>query len=175
MNILKLTLVSLLFSVFSCDPGSRLDYLREFDSFITEVSKDHQSYTDEEWVTLKEKYDLFAGEWYEKYEHELSFKDEMKVAGYKAKWLYCYSFHKGGGKAVEKAEEAAGKAGDAVEDAVEKIDVDKIKRKIKFYVENDMMEDLEDLCKDAEKLGHETEKAVKEILKDMDIDLPKKK
>ncbi len=153
MNSLKLTLIAAILMLASCAPGNKLDYLQEFDAFITEVSENCSEYTEEDWAKATEKYEKFTGEWYEKYEHELTVKDEIKVASYVAKWMYC--------EGIVKGVKDVGKA-------VEEFNVQEFKEDVQYYIENDMMDELEDLLEEAKKKGREAQKAVEDVLEEME-------
>ena len=79
--------VSLLF-LASCSPSSKEAYLEEFTAFIDEVSADHDTYTAKDWKKAREKYSKFSGDWYDKFESEMSITEKAKVKALQAKCLY---------------------------------------------------------------------------------------
>ncbi len=152
-EILCMAVIVLMTSA-SCVPSSKDKYLQEFDGFIQEVSDNYKTYTEQEWARMSEKYEKFVGEWYDKYESELTTKEELHVISNQTKWFY-----------FEKVMNGIS----ALDEAVQSIDTEKLKKDIEFYVKNDMMDDLENLYDSAVKKGKEAEKAVKELLEEMDV------
>ncbi len=140
----------------SCAPQTKEDYLEQFDEFITEVSDNCKDYTTDEWNDKDEQYELFTGEWYDKFEEELSFEDELKIATYKTQWFYCKSV-------VSELS--------SIKESIKNFDAEKFKNDLQYYIENDMIDDAKDIYSDAKALGEDTEKMVQEILDEMDVKL----
>ena len=87
-SILVGFLLVLVFCLTSCAPMSKEAYLDDFSDFIKEVAENHESYSAKDWRKASEKYEKFTGDWYDKFEEELSFSEKAKVKAFQAKWLY---------------------------------------------------------------------------------------
>ncbi len=78
----------LMIFMVSCTPMSKEKYMDRFASFIEEISLDYEGYSPENWAKMDEQFEKFTGEWYEKFEKEISLKEEIKIQGYKIKYAY---------------------------------------------------------------------------------------
>jgi vacuolar-type H+-ATPase subunit I/STV1 len=73
----------------SCSrPTSKESYLKKYDDFITEVSKNHEEYDEKDWKKMTREYEKFSGEWFKKFENDLTIKDEIAIKAKQAKWYY---------------------------------------------------------------------------------------
>ena len=141
----------------SCStPMSKEAYLEKYDAFIEDVSKNHNTYNEKDWEKATAKYDKFTGEWNNKFKEDFTIKEKTRLTGYQVKFNYY--------RTLEKAT-------DKVKQLFESLNVNKIKEQIQFYIDNNMQDDLRQLIDGAEKVGEEAEKAVKKILKDLDVDV----
>ena len=87
-KFISLFLLSVL--LFACAPQSKEAYLEGFKEFIDNVDKNHAEFTSEDWESAKEEYDKYMGEWYNKFEEEMSIAERMKVTSYKMKFIPYY-------------------------------------------------------------------------------------
>ena len=132
-----------------------------FVSFLDEISIGYKEYTPEDWVNMDEKFDKLTGEWYKKYENEFSFKEEMKIQGYKVKYGYYRAFSEGKS---------------TLEDIWESIDVkgmreeiDSAAKDVKQVVEEFVESvDMNQVQKDMEAIGEEIQKAAEEVVETID-------
>lgn len=147
--------------MISCAPTSKEKYMEKFVSFLDEVSLEYKEYTPKDWNKMDEKFEKLTGEWYHKYEKEMTFKEDMKVQGYKLKYAYY--------KAL-----AEGKA--TFDGFVDSVDVDGIKKDINNAAK-DVKEaaeefvnsiDMDQVKKDMEEVGEEIVKAAEEVGKTID-------
>lgn len=147
--------------MISCAPTSKENYMEKYVSFLDEVSMEYKDYTPKDWEAMDEKFEKFNGEWYQKYEQELSFKDELKLQGYKMKYAYYRAL-------------AEGKS--AVDGFVESIDVDQMKKDVEDAAKEAKKAaeefvnsiDMEQVQKDLEEVGEEIVKAAEEVGKTID-------
>ncbi len=127
-------------------------YLQDFNEFISEVSENCRTYTEEDWADRTETYNLLTGEWYEKFELELTTKEELKIASWILKWQYCNTLVRGLSD---------------VEESVKSFDVEAFKQEAKYYIDNNMMDDIQRICEETVKLGEEAEQAVMDIINEL--------
>ena len=140
----------------SCDvPASKEAYLEKYEAFVAKVEKSFDGFNEKDWEKAAKEYEKFAGEWYNKFKDELTTKENIRLATLQVRYNAC--------RALDKT--ASG-----LKQLFESIDVNKIKKQIQYYIENDMDADLEKLMDEAKKAGSEAEKAVKKILDDLDVD-----
>ncbi|MCF0205462.1 MAG: hypothetical protein HUK12_09330 [Muribaculaceae bacterium] len=96
MSKLKTTIACALMAMAmilaSCAPSSKEDYLNQFSQFIEEVKTNHESYSDSDWEKAEKKFEKFSGEWYEKFDNELSTSEKIKAATLCTQWLYYKNF-----------------------------------------------------------------------------------
>ncbi len=157
MNYLKnfLKIATLLWVAVSCAPSDKESYMTDYAAFLDEIAENYKSYTEADWKRKEVKFEKLSEEWYEKFQNELTVKDELAVAGYKVKFAYYLSLSE---------------VNSALEEVEESIDFEKWKRDAEYYIENDMQEDLDRLCREAEKAGKEAEKEFRKILKELGIE-----
>ncbi len=156
MKTPKLLLLASILLMVSCAPASKEKYLQRFDEFIQEVSDNKDSYTEEDWTRVAEKYDKFCGEWYDKFEKEFTLLEKGHIVANEGKWLYYQNL--------------SGVISD-LDKAIQSIDTDKIKKDVKFYLENDMQKDLQNLYDTAVEKGKEAEQAILEIFEELEINI----
>ena len=87
--------LSLLFFVLSicigCSPANKNKYMEHYRDFIEEVAENYQTYSTTQWEKVAEKHNDFSSKWYAKFEHQLSAKEKLLVAGYVVKYNYYYA------------------------------------------------------------------------------------
>jgi hypothetical protein len=139
----------------SCEPFTKEEYLDRYKKFIDEVSVNYKNYSADQWKNANEKYERFNNEWYNKFKHEFSFEEKMQITGYQLKY---------------NGLKAAVEIGKFYDEHL-KEDVDELRTKIKYYVENHMDDDLKKLLDEVKKtsksLYEELKKMADEIKKDM--------
>jgi hypothetical protein len=145
-------LILLILLSFSCTPSSKDAYLSRFERFVNNVKEHHNKYNKGDWEYADERFKRFSKEWYNLYKNELSSGDEIKVAALIAR----YQSYKGVGKLKNFYND------------VLKQDTNKIREKIKYYIDNDMDEDVEKLKEGAKEIGDSTLKVVNDIIREFD-------
>lgn len=156
-SFLALALVMMI----SCAPTSKESYMEKYVSFLDEVSQEYKDYTTEDWGKMDEKFEKLNGEWYRKYEQELSFKDELKLQGYKLKYAYYRTLSEGKS---------------ALDGMRENIDVEQMKKDVEEGAEEFKKAaeefvnsiDMKKVQKDLEEVGEEVLKAAEEVGKTID-------
>lgn len=97
----------------ACAPSTKQDYMNEFGEFIETISEKSSGYNDAEWKAIDADYEKLSGEWYDKFESEMSIEEKMQVAA----WIAVYNYHKG----LDKAGEALDEIGKDVNDGVNEL------------------------------------------------------
>jgi hypothetical protein len=136
----------------SCTPTTKDSYLMRFERFVDSVKLNYKNYNKRDWKYADERFKRFSKEWYEQFKNELSAGEEIKVAAL----ITRYQSYKG----INKLREFY--------DDVFKEDSNKVKAKIKYYIDNNMDEDLEKLKQGAKEIGDSTLKVVNDIIKELD-------
>lgn len=135
--------------VTSCfHPATKDDYLEKFTRFVDNVREDHSNYNKSDWDYADSRFNKFSTEWYEKFESGLTLKEEIKVKSL----IVQYNSYKGTDQ-IKKF----------YNDEV-KENVDELKEKIEYYIDNDMDEDLDKLIEGAKEIGDSTLKVVEDII-----------
>lgn len=150
-------MLQLLLLLVACAPATKDAYLSDYKAFIERVGEERDGYSDAKWEAVKVEYNRYSDEWYKKFESELSVKERVLLAGYEAKFAYYL---------------AAKKTGDAFDDMMESLrssDMNGLRSQIEEYVKEDMDDDIEELYKEAKKIGGETLKEVEKIFDELDI------
>lgn len=140
--------------VASCSPQSKESYLADYKAFISEVKEGSENLTDQEWLEVDEKHEKFTGKWYDKFEDEYTWKDQIVLTKYK----FQYNLLKIRVKSSNYFDEYL------------REDYKQLKRQIKYYSENEMDEDIEFILEKAREIGDSATKTVENILKDLDIE-----
>lgn len=90
-SIAVIIIAIVIFLIKSAAPFSKEAYLEDYKEFIDEVSDENDTYSEDKWKDIDEKFDKFNEEWYEKFEDELSFTEKLTVAKYNAEYkIYKY-------------------------------------------------------------------------------------
>lgn len=79
----------------ACAPSTKQDYMAEFGEFIETISEKSSEYNTGDWASADAEFDKFLGEWYDKYESEMTLNDKMQIVA----WTTAYNYHKGVSKA----------------------------------------------------------------------------
>lgn len=143
--------------VVSCStPLSKEGYLEKFETFVSEVAEKHDTYSDKEWAKKTEKYEKFSGEWYEKFKNDFTWQEKLKITGFQTKFHYY---------------KVLNQSSSAIKELLTALNFKEIKEKVQYYVKNDMEDDLNLLYEEARKAGGAAEKAVMEILKELQVNI----
>jgi hypothetical protein len=148
----------IVFTFLSCGPQSKESYLKRYDSFIEEVGKNRSQYTAKDWEKKNEEFNQLSDEWYKKFKDDFTWREELKLTAHKVKYNY-YIISK---ESSSFFKELFGNP-----------DVEKIKSQIKFYVDNQMKEDIDLLVKEAKKVGKDVEEIVTQTLKNLGVNVNK--
>ena len=138
----------------ACAPMSKESYLEKYEAFISEISEDYQTYDDEMWQKQTELYENFSGKWYDKFKDEFTLKDQIAIKANQAKWYYYRNLES---------------ATSTVKQLLESLDIKGMKKQIQYYIDNNMQSDLQKLYEDARKAGKDAQKAVAEILEELNV------
>ena len=138
----------------ACAPMSKESYLEKYEAFISEISEDYQTYDDEMWQKQTELYENFSGKWYDKFKDEFTLKDQIVIKANQAKWYYYRNLES---------------ATSTVKQLLESLDIKGMKKQIQYYIDNNMQSDLQKLYEDARKAGKDAQKAVAEILEELNV------
>ena len=136
----------------SCTPQTKEDYLEDYNKFIVDVDNESSIYTEENWKKIKEEYAKFNGEWYEKFEDELTWKEEIIIA----KYQFEFNLIK-----FKNDSESIG-------DLFSKEDYDEITEQLKFYTENQMESDIAFILEQAAEIGVAYAEIVDSLLTNID-------
>ncbi len=84
-SISLIATVAMLF--IGCAPMSKESYMKQFGELVEEASTVYNSCSESEWADIEQKYDKFTGEYYNKFENELSASEKLTIVGYEAKMV----------------------------------------------------------------------------------------
>ena len=150
-------MLQLLWLLVACAPATKEAYLSDYKSFMERVADERKDYGDVKWKAVMTEYKHYSQDWYNKFEDELTVKERMLLAGYEAKFAYYIAAHK---------------TSDAFDDMIKSLrssDKKSLRSTIEDYIEKDMVDDVEELYKEAKKIGGETLETVEEIFDELDI------
>ena len=141
--------------VCSCEVlMTKESYLKRYDTFITEVSKNYKTFNDKDWAKAIKKYEKFSGKWHEKFKDDFTIKEKITLASYKVK----FNFY-------------ALKQSNDIKQLFETLKVDEIKAQIQYYLDNNMHDDLMKFIDEAQKVGKEAGEVITSILKGLEINI----
>ena len=126
--------------------------MSDYKRFVDEVATSYKNFSADDWRKANETFDRFNNEWYNKFKHEFSIEDKLRITGYQVKY-----------NAIKAGKEIGG-----FYDQYLKNDVEELRAKIKFYVENKMDEDLKKLTEEAKKISKELEEEIRRIVKEFE-------
>jgi len=152
----KIFHISILYLIITgCStPFNKETYLKNFETFMSEVSVNYKNYSDKDWEMKNEEFEKFTGIWYEKFEKEFTLRENIKITGYQVKFQY-YS--------------ALSETSSVFKEILDLFNVKEIKAKVNEYINNDMKTELKHLYEEASKAGKEAEEAINEMLKDLQV------
>ena len=140
----------------ACSPMTKESYLKKYDGFITEVSENYKDYDEKAWAKHTEKYEKFSGEWHEKFKDEFTLQEKLKITGLQVKFNY-YS--------------TLSQTSSMFKDILDVLNAQEIKKIVQSYKDDGMVAELEQLYREACETGKAAEKAITEILKELQIDI----
>lgn len=126
----------LFFTLTACAPSSKEKYMIQYKEFINKVSENHHKYTIRDWKKIDEEYKKFNEKWYKKYKEDFTWKDEILIGKYTA----TYNLLKTSNDLKDIFEVFS----------IEQKDIDKLKEQIKYYIDNEMNDDLEKVLRQAQ-------------------------
>ena len=137
-------LILISFFIISCSsPQSKESYMKDFGNFMTEVNAD----SEKDWDKLDEKYDKFSGDWYNKFKDDFTIKDHLIIKKYQLQ----YNFKKVNVNSKEIFNT-----------------YDQLKEQVKFYYENGMRDDLNNLLEQAKSVGNSAVETIEQVLNEID-------
>jgi len=151
----KIVSLMLILLITSCAPQSKESYLKDYKEFISEVNEESKNYSEQDWEKADEKYEKYTGEWYEKFEDEFTWKEDVILT----KYQFQYNLTK-----IKR------NSTDFFNSFIRE-DYEQLKEQIKYYSENEMNEDIEYILKQATEFGESATETVEDILKELDIEL----
>ncbi len=87
-KLFSISLIALVAMLFvGCAPMSKDSYMKQFGKLMDEAASIYSSCTESEWANITEDYEKFSGEYYDKFEKELSTSEKLTVVGYEAKMV----------------------------------------------------------------------------------------
>ena len=88
-NVYISTLFLALF-ITSCTlpPMTKECYLNRFQLFIAEIADNHHQFTNVEWIRKTEQFERFTGEWFEKFEHELTTQERVRIVAFQTQFHF---------------------------------------------------------------------------------------
>ena len=155
-QIMKISnyLFLLLLLLVSCAPQTKESYLKNYENFIKEVKQNHEHYTAEDWKEADKKFTKFTGEYRQKFQGEFTLSESALLFTLDSEYQI-YKFKQ------------------PVVDIIKTFntdDHDKLEKLINKYVDEGSKENLKKLIEHANQAGGEFQKAVNQILKEMNID-----
>lgn len=155
MKRLKVPFAAILsFIIISCAPATKDSYLKKYAGFIESVKNNHSSYSEKDWLEADEEYTMFNDEWYGKFSDEMTISDKATILKYQAQYKY-YRFESDFSKSW---------------DEFINNDVEDMKERIEFYIENDMEKDLKKVWEKAQKAGDTAIERLREIFRELGED-----
>ena len=139
---------------FSCSYYSKENYMSDYENFILEISHNHNKYNDNDWIKMYAKYERFSGEWYEKFNEEFTSKEKLILTEYKVKYNYYYTLRQ---------------TNNVIEGLIKALDTDKIKQQVQYYLDNNLLDDLQILLDKAKRTGKEAEDIISEVYKELGV------
>ncbi|MBN1184240.1 MAG: hypothetical protein JXB49_18265 [Bacteroidales bacterium] len=143
----------LIISIISCStPASKESYLKKFESFINEVEIEYHEYNGEDWDKADKKYQRFSENWYDKFKEDLTTSEKLTVMGFESRY-YLYK--------------AAYSAKDYFDSYLEE-DYIKLREKVRYYIENDLDDDLNSLIEKAKETSDTAFQVLDKIIQDFE-------
>jgi|GEM_PF-3144619 len=136
-NILLLVAV-LLIGISSCKApvDSKESYLKNYETFVNDIQKNKDDYSEKEWQEKDEEFKVFSDELYQKYNSELGIFEQIKIA----KYAVTYGSIRGV---------------NALNKVLEDEEIEKSIEDLKRLWDDDLKDDLESAIKDIKKVWDE--------------------
>lgn len=152
-QIVKYLIFGILTLLYSCSPMTKESYLKDYKDFISEVCSENSNYTEKDWKNADEKFQKYSKEWYNKFKDEILLKEQIVLAKYQVQ----YNLYKYKGNANEIISNVFG-------------NYNKLEKKVKYYAENDMSDDIDFLISQANEIGSTATEMLSKILIDIDVE-----
>lgn len=153
-------MVIIVISLVGCAPRTKESYLEKYAEIYDNFYKSHDTFTKEDWNKTEEKINLYSGEYYNKFENELSTKEKMKIYSYKAK----FNFYKELNNAKIVCDSLKNEWN--IDETLNTLEEDFVA--VQEYIENDFVNDLEEVGKESEKFINEMISDIEDALNDME-------
>jgi hypothetical protein len=136
-QITKYFIIGILTLLYSCSlMMTKESYLEDYKGFINEISNESSNYSENDWESADEEFRKFSKEYYNKFKEEILRKEQIVLAKYEVQ----YNLYKYKGSATEIISNVFGTYND-------------LEKKIKYYSENNMSDDIDFLIKQTNELG----------------------
>lgn len=145
------TFVFLAAFLFSCSPFTKEAYMEKFKVFMDEVSSDYRQYDDKQWAKADKKYEKFNKQWYDRFKDEFSARERFTITGYKVR----YNSFKGIRIINSNFQELF------------KTNIGQLREQISFYLENNLMDDLDLSLQEVRKISEEAYLEARRILDEL--------
>jgi hypothetical protein len=161
-----------------CEPLNKAQYLRQYRSFLEEVKTGHKEFSDPAWQKNDERLKAFTGDYYDKFESELTSEEQAEVWAGALKY-YFYRYKSGAlnlirnskdkeFKRFRKELDATGKSGSkALEEAMPELEA--LGEELK-EAGGELKETLKEINRDFLKNLEESLKEVRESLEETDAE-----
>ncbi len=91
-GIFPFIMLTILLISCSTAPQTKEQYLKSYESFVEDVKKNKEKYSDNEWKKADEKFSTLRNEMYEKFKGDLTTAEELTIGKYE----FQYNLAKGG-------------------------------------------------------------------------------
>ena len=123
---------------------------------MTEIAENHKNYSEKDWRKQTQKYEKFSGKWYQKFKDDLTVRDQIAVRAYQAKWHYYRDVLT---------------TASTVQQLLETVDVKAMRERVEYFLENNMLTEIQSLYEEARQAGVDIMEAVAEIFDELQINL----
>ena len=155
MNRLFYILIFVFIAV-SCSPMNKESYIKKFDTFVSDVSNNYKNYSEKDWEKKTQKFDKFSGKWYDKFKNDLTWQEKLKVTGFQTK----FHFYK-----------ALSKTSSLFDETLNMMNTTDVKSTVQNFINNGQIPELKQLYEQYLEIGKESEKFIKEILNELQINI----
>jgi hypothetical protein len=155
MTTKPVTLLSVLLLVFCCFscviPGTKKQYLRNYERFVSDVEKNGSKFSFSDWRWENQRFRKYDGLWYDKFQDDLTPGEKIQVSGLKTRYL---------------AARELSRFGRFMHEDLDK-NIDKLKDNVRDYMKNDLDNDVRNFKKGAREIGDSAKKVMEDVLKEM--------
>ena len=138
--------------VAACAPTSKESYLRRFDAFITEVSKNHRTFSERDWERATQQFERFSGEWYDRFRDNFTLREIASIRAKQIRWHYFLRLNQ-------------------ASSFLESLNVRELKRQVQSFIDENSTGDLLQLYDEAVRAGQDVQNAINEILRELQINI----